>query len=310
MAPDTDTPLRATALAAALAALALAAAVGGAAAAATVTGTVSTETGESPSEAWVLAQPADATVFEELALDRSPHEGFLKLARVAGDHDRIAVARPDDGGAYGLDLPTGGAHDVVAVSPAGLSRVRTVEPNGTADLVLDPHRVQRVEAGTATAAPGGTATVTVRVRNRDDDQIEGVRIVLAPAPRDVTLRDVDPAGDGRYDASAGVVRWETVPGNGSVAVTLRLSVAGDADRGQRRLALSADSETHVLDHTADAVVAVRPADAPTTTALPGSVTTGGDAGGTTGQRLPGFGVGVAAVALLAGVVGLGRSGRR
>jgi hypothetical protein len=305
-------PRRALALALAVslaASLATLAAGAAAAAPATLAGGVDVERGDDlrPRETWVLAQPADATAFDDLALDRDPHEGFLRLAR--GDADGVFVTRTTDG-EFALDVPERGAYDVVAVSPEGLSRVRTVEANGTTrlSLTLDAERVGAVDAERAVVAPGGTVEATVTVRNPDADEMAGVELLLAPAPRDTTLRAVRPRDGGDYYEGAGVVRWESVPPNGSVSVALSLAVEEDADRGPRPLEVGASARTHALDHTDDVELVVRPANA-TTTRTTTPLLDASATATTTDERAPGLGVAAALSALLA-VALLARRTRR
>lgn len=295
---------------------ALAAGTGAAAAPATVAGSVGVEAGDDvdPRESWVLAQSANATHFDDLALDRAPRDGFLRLAR--GDVDGVFITRPDADGEFALELPERGAYDVVAVSPGGLSRVRTIEANGTTrlSLTLDAERVGTVDAERVTVAPGGTAEATVTVHNPDGDGMADVELLLAPAPRGTTLRAVRPDDGGDYFEGAGIVRWESVPANGSVSVALSLSVDEGADGGTRNLELGASSRTHVLDHTDDVELVVRPANATTTaTTTPlvggpgdGTATTTTDA---TDERVPGFGAAAALSALLAAGLLARRAGR-
>lgn len=282
-----------------------------------LTGTVTDESGDPVADASVLIQPANATAFEELALSRSIHDGFRKLAE-SGGTDEVTVVQTDAEGRYETSLDVG-EYELVAVTDDGLSMVRQVDASdgGTVetDLELDPDRVQPVDgADVGHVTAGNETSVTVRVANVDDEPIRNASLSVS-IPDEFTVVDVET--DGRWNADSRTLTWETVPAGSQVTATIRVRVAEDAPESEYRIAYAGGSDTHLLQTTNPSRVSVRPPGATPThhpgggdgTPTPTAMTEGPHGEGPLPMPAPGFGSVAAVAALLATALAAGRRTR-
>lgn len=284
---------------------------------ATVSGRVTVENGTGVADAYVILEPVGGDLIAEATDgDQAVAESLLKLGGT--DPDGIHVARTDDAGRFETAVPDGEYH-VVAVDGAAVSRTRTVAAgNGTVDLVVDEDQVLAVEtAATPTVSPGSTVTAEFRVANVDDEPVEGLTVALGDLPAGWTLEAVETSG--RYDAANRTIAVAVLPADESVVVSMTLSVPENAESGRYGIPVTADSDTHYVEH--DAVTArVRLADAtptrtvvggegsdtpPVTETPPLSPATGPES--PNGPTVPGFGPLVAVAVLLLEALRRGRS---
>lgn len=291
----------------------------------TVTGQVTDEDGQPVADAYVLLEPTPTGHLDEaLAGDRTIAGMLLRFGMA--DVDGVTVAETDADGNFEATVPAG-EYAVIAVAEESraVSGLHTVAASGdvTVDLTVDPHRIVEVEQDLpGRVAPGETVTYTVGLENPDDRPLESLTMDLT-LPDGWTVESVETGGE--WDGEARRLHWDAVQPGERVEATLTIRVPEDTDRGSYPVEVSADSESHFVEHTLyDPVDVLPPGATPTETHTPtGTVDgtsspKGGEAGTSTTTSTsvpatssapatdtpasaPGFGVvaGVVALALLA-----------
>ena len=113
-----------------------------------------------------------------------------------------------------LSLNQGAAGRPDRYAPAGLSQ--QLVPGWDR---LDPGRLDTIEVGAATPAPGtsGASLVPFRIVDVDGGQVAGVATVGAAAPRRVTALQINPAPPGPEGASEGGSSVERISARGWLA---------------------------------------------------------------------------------------------
>lgn len=260
---------------------------------ATLSGTVTDGNGSAVGDAVVLV---GSRAFFEKA---SPSQ----LRQAAEDDPQdVAVAETDADGTYSLTVGEGvDAEAVVAVSPAGVSRVRSFEA-GEMDLTIRTTKPLELQLSDANTEPGGRTTVEFRLKNTDDAAVEGLQVTLGKLPEGWNVVSGE-TESGTFSSANRTFTWDAIEPGAWVGAEVRLFVAIDAERTTHELPVFATSATHDVAAGNVSVTVAYPGDGPSETA------TAEDAGGVTDDSAvdtPGFGPVVALAALLGAALLLAR----
>lgn len=249
---------------------------------ATLSGTVTTGNGSAVGDAAVLV---GSRAFFEKA---SPSE--LRQA-AADDPEDVAVTETDADGTYSLTVGEDvDAEAVVAVSPAGVSRVRSFEA-GEMDLTIQTTKPLELQLSDENTEPGGRTTVEFRLKNTDDVAVEGLQVSLGKLPEGWNVVSGE-TESGSFSSANRTFTWNAVEPGEWVGAEVRLFVAIDAERTTHELPVFATSGTHDVAAGNVSVTVAYPGDGPSETA------TAEDAGDDSAVDTPGFGPVVALAALL------------